>query len=191
MSDETSPVHLDQAQLEAGLDEIRRSPKDEGRLELLVRRPEQGGRESLEVGELDETVGLVGDNWSTRGCRHTADGSAHPLKQINIMNARSIALIARERSRWALAGDQLFVDLDLSEDNLPPGTRLSLGEAILEVTPEPHNGCKKFVGWFGHDAMRFVNSPLGKELHLRGVNAKVVQSGTIRVGDVMRKQPQA
>jgi hypothetical protein len=175
------------AELEAGLDDIRRSPKDEGALELIVRRPSVGERESLAEGELDVVQGLVGDTWSTRGSRRSKDGLAHPEMQINVMNARVIALVALERERWHLAGDQLFVDLDLSVENLPPGTRLALGSAVIEVTPEPHTGCEKFVSRFGVDAMKFVNSPLGRQLNLRGINAKVVQPGVIRVRDVAKK----
>jgi MOSC domain-containing protein YiiM len=107
--------------------------------------------------------------------------------QINVMNARVAALVAQDRHRWHLAGDQLYLDMDLSAENLPAGTQLAIGSAIIEVTPPPHTGCKKFVARFGLDAMKFVNSSVGRELHLRGINAKVVQGGTIRVGQVARK----
>jgi hypothetical protein len=175
------------AELEAGLDEIRQSPKDEGVLELIVRRPGMDEREILEEGELHPAEGLVGDSWSVRGSSRTPDGSAHPEMQLNIMNSRAIALVAQAKDRWQLAGDQLFLDLDLSAENLPAGTRLALGSAVIEVTAQPHTGCKKFVSRFGLDAMKFVNSPVGKELHLRGINARVVQPGAIRVGCVARK----
>jgi hypothetical protein len=179
--------HLTMEQLEAGLDQIRQSPKDQGVLELIVRRPQDDQREVLEIGELDLVEGLVGDNWRSRGSSRTPDGSAHPDMQLNIMNARVIALVAQDPERWQLAGDQLFIDLDLSAENLPPGTQLSLGSAVVEITAQPHNGCLKFVARFGLDAMKFVNSPLGKQLHLRGVNARVVRSGVIRVGDLARR----
>lgn len=179
--------HLTTEELHAGLDEIRQSPKDEGVLELIVRRPRVGEREVLDEGRLDVAEGLVGDTWISRGSRRSTDGQAHPDMQLNIMNSRVIALVAQERERWHLAGDQLFVDLDLSVENLPPGTRLALGSAVIEVTPEPHTGCQKFVSRFGLDAMMFVNSPLGRQLNLRGINAKVVQPGTIRVRDVAKK----
>jgi len=179
--------HLTMEELEAGLAEIRQSPKDEGVLELIVRRPQTDERELLAEGELHLAEGLVGDSWIRRGSSRTADGSPHPDMQLNVMNARAIALIAQHKERWPLAGDQLFIDMDLSADNLPAGTRLALGSAVIEVTALPHTGCKKFVARFGLDAMKFVNSPAGKQLHLRGINAKVVQSGVIRVGDVVKK----
>ena len=183
----TDVKHLTIEELEAGLATIRQSPQDNGVLELIVRRPQVGGREVLAEGELDLLQGLVGDNWGMRGSLRTPDGSSHPDMQLNVMNSRVIALVARVRGRWPLAGDQLYIDLDLSADNLPPGTRLALGSAVIEVTAVPHTGCKKFVSRFGPEAAKFVNSPVGRQLHLRGINAKVVQPGTIRVGDVARK----
>jgi hypothetical protein len=180
-------AHLTMDELEAGLDYIRQSPTDHGRLELIVRRPEIDAREPLEKGQLDLRDGLVGDTWRTRGSSRSADGSSHPDMQLNIMNARVIALVAQDKARWQLAGDQLFIDMDLSADNLPTGTRLALGSAVIEVTAQPHNGCQKFVARFGLDAMKFVNSPVGKQLHLRGINAKVVQPGMIQIGDIARK----
>ena len=182
-----SPRHLMMAELEAGLNEIRQSPKDEGALELIVRRPRTDAREILEEAELHPLEGLVGDNWRLRGSSRTPDGSAHPDMQLNIMNARVIALLAQDKERWSLAGDQLFIDLDLSDENLPAGTRLKLGSAVIEVTAQPHTGCKKFVSRFGLDAMKFVNSAIGKQLHLRGINARVVQAGVIRIGEVAKK----
>jgi hypothetical protein len=183
----TVTKHLTMAELEAGLDEIRRAPRDEGVLQLIVRRPRIEEREVLQEGELDPVEGLVGDSWINRGSSRTADGSAHPDMQLNIMNARVTALVAQEKDRWPLAGDQLYLDMDLSAENLPPGTQLAIGSAVIEVTPLPHTGCKKFVSRFGLDAMKFVNSSLGKELHLRGINARVVQPGIIRIGQVAKK----
>jgi hypothetical protein len=183
----TEARQLTMAELEAGLPEVRRSPKDEGVLALIVRRPQVGEREVLAQGELDLAEGLVGDNWRTRGSKSTADGSAHPEMQLNVINTRLIALVAQEEERWQLAGDQLFLDLDLSEENLPPGTQLAIGSAVIEVTPIPHTGCQKFVSRFGADAMKFVNSPIGKELRLRGLNARVVQPGIIHAGDWVKK----
>jgi hypothetical protein len=174
-------------ELEAALDRICDSPRDGGMLEMIVRRPTIGEREVVEEGELDPAVGLVGDNWSRRGSRRSSDGGPHPEMQLNIMSSRVVALVAQDRTRWPLAGDQLFVDLDLSAANLPPGTRLQIGTAVVEVTAEPHTGCGKFVQRFGVDAMNFVNSIAHADLHLRGINAKVVQRGTIRVGDRVTK----
>jgi hypothetical protein len=154
---------------------------------MIVRRPAVDEREVLEIGELDLEEGLRGDNWRARGSEMTADGSAHPDAQLNMMNSRVIALLAQDRERWQLAGDQLYVDLDLSAENLPPGSRLAIGSALIEVTALPHTGCKKFAERFGADATRFVNSSAGKELKLRGVNAKIVQPGVVRVGDAIRK----
>jgi hypothetical protein len=179
--------HRTTAELEAGLEEIRRSPPDEGLLLLIVRRPRVGEREVMDEAELDTVAGLVGDTWNVRRSSRTPDGSPHPDMQLNLMNARAVALIAGEKSRWPLAGDQLYVDLDLSAANLPAGTRLALGSAIIEVTAQPHAGCAKFMDRFGPDALRFVNSPIGKELHLRGINAKVVRSGRIRPDTLVRK----
>jgi len=166
-------------ELETGLLEIQESPRNEGRIEMIVRRPIKGQREVLEEGLLTLDEGLAGDCWK----RH----SPHPEMQINIMNSRAVALVAGSRDRWPLAGDQLFVDLDLSETNLPPGTMLELGSALLEITAKPHTGCSKFAARFGQDAMQFVNSVLGKELHLRGLNARVVRAGPVRKGDIVRK----
>lgn len=180
-------THLTTDQLEAGLDYIRQSPKDEGVLAMIVRRPAVSEREVLAQGVLDLEQGLVGDTWLERGSNRTADGSAHPDMQLNVINMRLVDLVAQEQGRWALAGDQLVVDLDLSEENLPPGTQLAIGAAVIEVTSQPHTGCSKFVARFGADAMRFVNSPLGRQLHLRGINARVVLPGVIRVGDSVRK----
>jgi hypothetical protein len=179
--------HLTREELEAGLDAIRAAPKDEGRLELIVRRPQIGLREVLDEGELDLFAGLLGDSWNWRHSKRTPDGSPHPDMQINIMNARVTALLAADRERWQLAGDQLYLDLDLSVANLPAGTQLAIGSAVIEVTPLPHTGCAKFVSRFGVDAMKFVNSALGRELCLRGINARVVQGGVIRVGQTARK----
>jgi len=179
--------HLTRAELEAGLEEIRGAPNDEGVLSLIVRRPQIGEREVLKTGELDPAIGLVGDSWINRGSSRTVDGSPHPDMQLNIMNARVAALVAQTKDRWQLAGDQLYVDMDLSAGNLPPGTQLAIGSAVIEVTPLPHTGCKKFVSRFGLEAMKFVNSSVGKELHLSGINAKVVQPGVIRVGQLVKK----
>lgn len=183
----TTITHKTIAELEAALGTIRESPRERGVLHMIVRRPEIGHREVLDHGELSVEEGLVGDSWRRRASRRTADGSPHPDMQINIMNSRVVDLIAQHRERWPLAGDQLFIDLDLTAANLPPGTRLRIGTAVLEVTAEPHTGCGKFIERFGVDAAKFVNSTVGRELHLRGINARVVEAGTIRVNDTVTK----
>lgn len=180
-------AHCTTAELLAGLDLIEASPSDDGVLELIVRRPAEGEREVLEVAELSIDEGLVGDCWLARGSRSSPDGAAVPGRQLTIMNARAIALFAGDRARWPLAGDQLYVDLDLSDDNLPAGTRLQLGEATIEVSPEPHTGCAKFLERFGRDVSRFINGPEGMRLHLRGINARLITSGKIRAGDLATK----
>jgi MOSC domain-containing protein YiiM len=179
--------HLTTEQLEAGLDSIRDSPSTSGSVALIAVRPHDGDRHVVDEVAIDVDLGVVGDNWSTRPNRRTTDGGPDPLAQITLMNARAVALFAVEPDRWTLAGDQLYVDFDLSEMNVPAGTRLAVGTAVLEVTDKPHNGCAHFRRRFGEDALRFVNSPVGKDLHLRGINARVVEPGTVRRGDVIRK----
>ena len=173
--------------LTTGLEDALRSPKERGEIELIVRRPQPREREVLEEGALDVDVGLVGDNWKTRGSRHTADGSSHPGMQLTIVNTRLIRLIAGDKTRWALAGDQIYADLDLSEANLPPGARVSLGSAIVEVTDVPHTGCKKFIEHYGRDALEFVSGEFAMRHRLRGVNARVIRAGCVRVGDFAAK----
>ena len=179
--------HLTAEELQAGLDHIRRSPKDEGVLDLIVRRQAVNEREVLEQAELDLLQGLIGDTWNRRRSKSTPDGSANIEMQITVINSRAAALVAREKNRWQLAGDQLYVDLDLSAENLTAGTQLAVGSAVIEVTAPPHLGCQKFVARFGVEAMKFFNSPLGRELRLRGIHARVVQAGQIRTGDLARK----
>ena len=185
---EATIKHLTMDELESALDHLRQSPKDDGLVQLIVRRPRVDEREVLHEAELDPVNGLIGDNWKIRGSSKTADGGPHPEMQINIMNARVTDLVAaQEKDRWSLAGDQLYIDMDLSKENLPAGSRIAIGSAVLEVSALPHTGCHKFVARFGADAMKFVNSPVGKELCLRGINAKVVQAGVVRLGSTAKK----
>jgi MOSC domain-containing protein YiiM len=183
--------HLPEVALEAGLDEIRRSPREAGRVELIVRRPAEDEREVLVEAELDPVEGLAGDKWSADAALFGPDRAAVRKSQLTLMNTRVAALVAGRPEREQLAGDQLYVDFDLSSQNVPPGTRLAVGSAVIEVTDLPHRGCKKFAARFGPDALRFVNSPVGRELNLRGVNARVLSGGTVRTGDWIRKLSRA
>jgi hypothetical protein len=167
-------------ELEAGLDHVRGSPREAGSLEMIVRRPRSGEREVLDVARLDPEEGLVGDCWGAKVPRRLED-------QLTLMNSRLIALVAQQRARWALAGDQLYVDLDLSAANLPPGTQLKVGDAVIEATGEPHTPCAKFRMRYGIDAVRFVRSPVGRDLQLRGIKTRIVTAGDVRVGDSIRK----
>ena len=180
--------HRSAAELAAFLPTLLSAPKDRGTLDLVVRRPAVGVREVLAEGELDPAVGLVGDNWLDRGSGRTPDGSAQPECQLNVMNAVLVGFLAGDPERRALAGDQLYLDLDLSQENLPVGTHLIIGDpadrgAVIEVTEPPHTGCAKFVERFGAEAMRFVNGSVGRPLRLRGLNARIVVPGRVRPGD--------
>jgi hypothetical protein len=183
-----APRHRTPEELAAFLPVLRTAPRDAGTLELVVRRPAAGEREELGEGELDLEAGLVGDTWSQRPSSRTADGGPHPDMQLNVMNGPLVAFLAGDPGRRALAGDQLYLDLDLSHDNLPAGSRLTIGDprtrgAVIEVTEQPHTGCAKFVERFGAEAMRFVNGTHGRPLRLRGLNARVVVPGRVRPGD--------
>jgi hypothetical protein len=183
--------HATADRLEAGLAAIRESPREEGVLELIVRRTGVGQREILEQARLDVSEGLVGDAWLTRGSARTPDGSAHPDMQLNVMSSRVAALLAPDRAGWAMSGDQLYIDLDLGVSNLSPGTLLEIGPAIIAVTDQQHTSCKAFVGRYGVAAAAFVHSNTGRELRLRGINARVVRSGDVKIGDAVRKLSRA
>ena len=181
--------HLSRLALEAGLDHIRRSPRDEGTVELIACRPGNFRRLVLEEAVLDCDEGVIGDNWRPRGSRHTPDGSPLLAQQVTVTNCRVTSLVAVERERWALCGDQFYVDLDLSHENLPAGTRLAIGSAVIEVSAKPHVGCWKYEARFGRDATRFVNSKVGRALRLRGFCGSIVVGGTVHTGDIVRKVP--
>jgi hypothetical protein len=176
-------MYRSEEELDSGLASIRSAPADRGEIRLIVRRPSEDEREVLDMARLDTGAGLVGDDWRARGSGSTPDGSADPQAQLTLVNARAAAVIMGDVDRWAMAGDQVFVDLDLSEENLPAGTRLSIGEAEVEMSAKPHTGCAKYAARFGRDALRFVSSPEGRALRLRGANARVIRGGTIRSGD--------
>jgi hypothetical protein len=181
--------HLSRERLVAGLDQIRSSPQAGGRLVLLVRRPAVGERDMPAEAVLDEVNGLDGDSWLARGSASMPNGSADPLRQVTVMNARVAELVAGGTDRMPLAGDQLYIDLDISHDNLPAGSLLTVGRAMLQVSEAPHLGCAKFLERFGTEAMRFVNSRTGRQLRLRGMNTQVVVPGTVRLGDLATRAP--
>ena len=181
-------LHRTLAELEAALETVRAAPPTDGRVELIVARPVSGERLLLDEGRLDLARGLVGDSWCDRPGPAPRRGDPEPGRQLTVINARFSLMIGGGPEGAALAGDQLHLDLDLSESNVPAGTRLHLGDAVIEVTEEPHTGCAKFTERFGLEALRFVNSAVGRELHLRGVNARVVDPGTIRRGDSVRTE---
>jgi hypothetical protein len=180
MTTEAEVRHLSRAELEAGMNPIRQTPSDAGTLDMIVIRPASGERVVLSECDASPTQAIHGDRW--------AKNSTNADMSVTLMNSRAAALIAQDKARWPLAGDQLYVDFDLSEDNLPPGTHVQVGEVIFEITPKDHTGCTKFAARFGNEAWTFVNSPEGARLNLRGIYAKVVQAGTLRVGDTVRKQ---
>lgn len=180
-------LHATTTDLETAVGNGTGSPVDEGTVDLIICRPAAGEREILQEAVLDLEEGLIGDNWRARGSRHTTDGSANREAQITLMNSRIVQAIAGDRSRWPLAGDQFYVDFDLSEGNLPAGQRIAIGSAVLEISATPHTGCAAFTERFGSDAIRFVNSPEGRQQRRRGVNARIVQPGTVRPGDTIRK----
>lgn len=179
--------HRNALELEAGFGHVLDSPGDRGTLEMIVRRPGVNDREVIKEGRLTFETGLEGDTWDRRKGYVTEDGSPDPDAQLTLTNSRFANLIAGSRDRWPLAGDQLYVDLDLGAGNLPPGTKLRLGEAVIEITALPHTGCKKYAQRFGAEALRFTAQPEGRRRNLRGIYARVVVPGVVRVGDIARK----
>lgn len=178
-------AHRTMDELETGLAHVAAAPRDRGTVEMIVLRPEVDQRTTPDQAVLTVDGGVEGDTWPARGSRHTEDGGANPEQQIAVMNARYLDLIAGGRDRWPLAGDQLVVDLDLSQDALQPGDQLQLGDAVVEVTPHPHKGCAKFRDRFGLAAVQFANGRVGTPMRLRGLYVRVVLGGTVRVGDTI------
>jgi hypothetical protein len=168
-------------------EDVRAAPRDAGPVVMIVRRPTVDVRETVDVADLDPDAGLAGDDWIRRRSRSTPDGSPDPEDQLTIMSTRVLSAIEPDRDRWPLAGDQLYVDFDLGVENVPAGTRLAIGDAIVRVSEKPHTGCAKFSARFGSDALRWINGPVGRELRMRGVNARIERAGTVRVGDTVRR----
>jgi MOSC domain-containing protein YiiM len=189
IGDTASVEQRESRDFDGHLTAIRQASTDEGRLELIVRRPRVDDRETLEEATLDTTDGLVGDGWASRGSRATHDGSADLEAQLTLISTRVLQAIEPDRERWPLAGDQLYVDFNLSQESLPAGSRLSIGSAIIQVSETPHTGCAKFSARFGSDALRWINSPIGRAHRMRGLNARILQGGAIRTGDVIRRVP--
>lgn len=171
-------------ELESLLDEILAAPKDAGPVEMIARRPKENQREVVETAELTTRSGLVGDNWIDRV---DGNGEPHMKTQLTLMNARVADAVAVTRERWPLAGDQIYVDFDISHENLPAGSRIKVGTAVVEISEVPHTGCAKFSGRFGKEALRFANVGVGRDNRFRGVNAFVVEDGVVSVGDKVTK----
>ena len=187
MTETDHMAHRTLEELTDRLELLRTAPTDAGTLDLVVRRPRNGERELLDEGLLDAADGLIGDNWVSRATSRAIAEGRHLQAQLNVMSARMVRLLADTDEERALAGDQLYLDLDLSHANLPTGSRIAIGDsAVIEVTKKPHNGCAKFTARFGAEAVAFVNSEAGRELRLRGLNARVVTGGAVRPGDAIR-----
>jgi len=183
----SAPRHLSESDLAQGLPKVEASPRNEGRLEAIIVRPQPGERRELCTATLTPDDGIEGDRWATDSFFHLDDGRPDPRNQVSLMNARLLRLIAGQQEAMCLAGDNLIVDLDLSAENLPTGSRVAIGEVVLEISELPHTGCTKFSERYGPEARMFVNSPRGKDLHLRGRYARIVAGGTIAVGDTVCK----
>ncbi|MBY0399912.1 MOSC domain-containing protein [Myxococcota bacterium] len=170
--------HLPSSALEAAHASRTASPFDEGWVSLIVRRLEDGRRESLPRIGLSLEEGVPGDDWSRRPPRD-------PAAQLAVMQTSIAAIIANGQPLTTF-GDNLFVELDLSAGNLPTGSLLAVGAATVEVTPKPHNGCSKFDVRFGNDALRFVQAKETRHENRRGIYWRVVTPGEVAVGDPVR-----
>jgi MOSC domain len=172
-------------ELEAATAAVAAAPRDLGRVHAIIRRPREDEREALTDVRLDPAFGVDGDYWLDEARQMAGDDPIDPATQVTIMNIRVLQAIEPNESRWSLAGDQLYVDFDLSIEHLPAGSRLSIGDAVVEVSAIPHTGCAKFSARFGSDALRWINSPTGRAHRMRGLNARVIQAGTVSVGDAV------
>jgi MOSC domain-containing protein YiiM len=170
--------HRPLAELAAGLQGLPPAPRDAGRVALLVRRRADGVRETPERVRLSSEAGLPGDGWARRPPRD-------PEAQLAVMR-RDVAELIANGQPLTVFGDNLFVDLDIAAANLPVDTRLCVGEAVVAVTPKPHNGCLKFKARFGGDALRFVQAPATRDRNLRGIYWRVVEPGEVAVGAPVR-----
>jgi MOSC domain-containing protein YiiM len=166
---------------------VRAAPQDKATISLIVTRPGTDQREVVESARLTPEEGLVGDHWLALGSSKMPGGVANPEAQITLMSTRVLEAIEADRARWPLAGDQLYLDMDLSESNLPAGTRLAVGDAEVVVTELPHTGCVKFAGRFGHDALRWISTHEGRSMRMRGMYVRVVRAGAIHTGDAVRR----
>lgn len=180
----TQLMHRTTEELETRLDEILAAPKDAGPIEMIARRPGENEREVIQSAELTTEEGLIGDSWIDRV---DENGDPYLPAQLTLMNSRVADAVAVTRDRWPLAGDQIYVDMDISQGNLPPGARIKVGDAVVEISDVPHTGCNKFAGRFGKEALRFANVGVGRENRFRGVNAFVVEPGSVQVGDKITK----
>ena len=181
-------THLTAEDIEAHLDYVMDAPADRGRLEAIVVRPASDQRALREAVYLSPEGGLEGDRWAATAAQSVpGDGKDPRAQQVSLMNARLLRLIAADDERMALAGDNLIVDLDLSQANLPAGQKLAIGEVVIQISDQPHTGCGKFAQRFGPDAVRFINAAERKPLRLRGVYARVLEAGTIHTGDAIHK----
>ena len=184
----TSAQHATAVELEQGLAEVIASPAESGELTTIFIRPATNERRSVESATLTTEGGIDGDHWAADGFYSLPDGGPDPRCQVSIMNARFLRQVAVEEDAMCLAGDNLIVDLDLSEANLPAGNQLAIGaDVVVELTDLKHSGCGKFARRYGDEAKKFANDERGMALHLRGRYARVVRGGSIAVGDVVRK----
>jgi MOSC domain-containing protein YiiM len=178
------PLMRTMDQLEAAWTSEPPAPRDDGSVRLICVR--KGGGIHETPGEIEITAhhGLQGDRWSQRDPHADPDGAT----AVTLMNVFVAELVGDGEQPLDAAGDNLLIDLDIGTDALPPGSRLTIGEAVLRVSEQPHTGCSTFRDKFGLDALRWVSTPDGRARRLRGVNCSVVRAGIVRVGDPIAVQ---